>query len=48
MTEAGFESIQTAKQNGSWTILYEVEELIIPTDLETELDKKPKFKRFLF
>lgn len=35
MTPAGLESIETAKQNGSWTILDEVEELIIPADLET-------------
>lgn len=34
MTKAGFESIEIAKQNGSWTILDEVEELIIPDDLE--------------
>jgi uncharacterized protein YdeI (YjbR/CyaY-like superfamily) len=34
MTEAGFDSIETAKQNGSWHILDEVEELIIPNDLE--------------
>ena len=34
MTEAGFDSIETAKQNGSWKILDEVEELIIPNDLE--------------
>lgn len=34
MTAAGFDSIETAKQNGSWNILDEVEELIIPNDLE--------------
>ncbi len=33
MTRAGFESIETAKQNGSWTILDEVEKLKIPQDL---------------
>ncbi|MGF1923135.1 MAG: YdeI/OmpD-associated family protein [Bacteroidia bacterium] len=33
MTEAGLESIAIAKQNGSWTILDEVEELIIPHEL---------------
>jgi len=48
MTEAGFESIHLAKQNGSWTILDEVEELIIPADLETELDKNPNSKDFFF
>lgn len=39
MTKAGFESIEIAKQNGSWTILDEVEELIIPDDLEIGFNK---------
>nr|WP_315247631.1 YdeI/OmpD-associated family protein [uncultured Flavobacterium sp.] len=39
MTKAGYESIETAKQNGSWTILDEVEELIIPNDLEDAFSK---------
>jgi len=34
MTDAGYKSIEVAKENGSWTILDSVEELIIPTDLE--------------
>lgn len=34
MSPAGLKSIEIAKQNGSWTILDEVEELIIPDDLE--------------
>ena len=33
MTEAGYKSIEIAQQNGSWTILDEAEELIIPEDL---------------
>lgn len=33
MMKAGFDSIERAKQNGSWTILDEVEELIVPDDL---------------
>ncbi len=37
MTKAGFDSIETAKQNGSWTILDEVEALVIPEDLKEEL-----------
>jgi len=48
MTEAGLACIETAKQNGSWTILDEVEELIIPKDLETEFEKKPNSKDFFF
>lgn len=39
MTKAGYESVETAKQNGSWTILDEVEELVIPNDLESALGK---------
>lgn len=46
MTEEGFRSIETAKQNGSWTILDEVEELIIPKDLEAEFNNKPNSKDF--
>ena len=46
MTKAGFTSVETAKQNGSWTILDEVEELIIPADLEAEFADKPNSKDF--
>lgn len=34
MTQAGIESIEKAKQNGSWSILDEAEALVIPADLE--------------
>ncbi len=46
ISEAGYKSIELAKQNGSWTILDEVEELIIPNDLEIEFEKKPGSKDF--
>lgn len=46
MTKAGYESIEIARQNGSWTILDSVEELIMPEDLETELDRYPGAKEF--
>ena len=46
MTEAGFKSIETAKQNGSWTILDEVEELIIPDDLEQAFETESGSKDF--
>jgi uncharacterized protein YdeI (YjbR/CyaY-like superfamily) len=46
MRKAGYKSIETAKQNGSWTILDEVEELIIPQDLETAFTNKPNSKTF--
>lgn len=39
MTPAGLEVVKTAKQNGSWTILDEVEKLIIPKDLEKAFKK---------
>ncbi|NRF41093.1 YdeI family protein [Pedobacter foliorum] len=38
--QAGHESIEIAKQNGSWAILDDVEELIIPEDLEKEFETK--------
>lgn len=44
MKAAGFDSIEIAKQNGSWTILDEAESLIIPTDLESEFIKRPNAK----
>ncbi len=34
MTPAGLKSIELAKENGSWSVLDEVEELTIPKDLE--------------
>lgn len=37
MTPAGYKSIEIAKENGSWTILDEVEDLIIPDDLNGAL-----------
>lgn len=39
MTEEGSASIETAKQNGSWTILDEVEELIISADFRSRIRK---------
>ncbi|MBO3270262.1 YdeI/OmpD-associated family protein [Hymenobacter defluvii] len=38
---AGLASIETAKQNGSWTLLDEVEALQIPADLEQAFRAKP-------
>lgn len=39
MTEAGLKTIETAKENGSWTILDEVEALIVPADLLQAFEK---------
>ena len=46
MTPAGRACIEMAKQNGSWTISDEVEELIIPKDLEKEFKTKSGSKKF--
>jgi uncharacterized protein YdeI (YjbR/CyaY-like superfamily) len=37
MKPAGLEKINTAKKDGSWTILDEVEDLVIPKDLKKSL-----------
>jgi uncharacterized protein YdeI (YjbR/CyaY-like superfamily) len=46
MTPAGFESIEKARQNGSWTLLDAVEELKIPRDLAQEFKTQPGSKAF--
>ncbi len=46
MSQAGLNSIEIAKENGSWTILDSVEELEIPNDLELELKLNPKADAF--
>lgn len=38
ITKAGFESIEIAKQNGSWTLLDDVEELMVPEELKKAFD----------
>lgn len=39
MHEAGLAKIKIAKQNGSWTALDDVENLVIPPDLQKAFDK---------
>lgn len=46
MTKAGFEIIEKAKQNGSWTILDEAEALIIPQDLEDNFKMNQDAKKY--
>lgn len=46
MQPAGYKSIETAKQNGSWTILDEVEELVIPPDLEKAFQNHKEAKEY--
>ena len=40
MQEAGYKSIELAKKNGSWSMIDEVEALVIPKDLKKEFDKR--------
>ena len=46
MTKAGYQIIESAKQNGSWTILDEAEALTIPDDLEIAFDKRTNAKAY--
>ena len=47
MAEAGYKSIEIAKENGSWTALDDVENGVIPEDLQKEFDKNPiAFKNY--
>jgi uncharacterized protein YdeI (YjbR/CyaY-like superfamily) len=46
MTKAGYDIIEIAKQNGSWTILDEAEALVIPKDLDKEFEKRPNAKSY--
>ncbi|MDF1697819.1 MAG: YdeI/OmpD-associated family protein [Saprospiraceae bacterium] len=46
MEEEGYKSIEIAKKNGSWTLLDQVEALIIPEDLQKELVKHSGAKEF--
>lgn len=46
MTQAGYESIEIARKNGSWTILDTVEALMIPRDLEKAFNKQKGSKDY--
>ncbi len=46
MTKAGFDSVETAKQNGTWSLMDDVEELIIPEDLSIALNKNESSMKF--
>lgn len=48
MAEAGYKVIETAKQNGSWEILDEVEALITPKDLEDAFANNPQAREFFY
>ena len=42
MHQSWFDIINTAKQNGSWTLLDNVENMIIPEDLQLAFNENPK------
>lgn len=46
LAQAGYESIEKAKENGSWIILDSVEKLEIAEDLEKEFKSKPGSKEY--
>jgi uncharacterized protein YdeI (YjbR/CyaY-like superfamily) len=46
MTQAGINSVEIARKNGSWTILDDAEALIIPADMEEEFLKRPDVKAY--
>ena len=46
MTDVGLKVIERAKENGSWTILDEVEEMIIPIDLAAALKSEPEAEEY--
>lgn len=41
MHKSGLKTIETAKENGSWTVLDAVENGIIPNDLQLQFDRNP-------
>ena len=46
MQEAGYKSISIAKENGSWTLLDNVEALIVPEDLNAAFAKNKEALKF--
>ena len=46
MTKAGLIAIEIAKRNGCWSVLDEVEELVIPKDLTAAFTKYPGSKEY--
>ncbi|HMW74327.1 MAG TPA: YdeI/OmpD-associated family protein [Saprospiraceae bacterium] len=46
MTIAGMEAVERARNNGSWTILDEVEQLMIPEDLMQAFTLSPAAMQF--
>lgn len=45
MTPAGFAAVENAKANGSWNLLDDVDDLIVPDDLAAALEADPQAAR---
>ncbi len=41
MAKAGIEAVQLAQQNGNWTALNDVDNLVVPTDLQVAFNAQP-------
>ncbi len=46
MSKVGFDCIEIAKHNGSWTILDEAEALMVPDDLESAFQGSPMAREY--
>jgi uncharacterized protein YdeI (YjbR/CyaY-like superfamily) len=46
MTKAGLKVIERAKKDGSWDSLNEIDELILPQDLQSALDNNPSTSQY--
>ena len=46
MTEAGLKVIEQAKKDGSWDSLNDIDELILPQDLQGALEKNPSASQY--
>ncbi|MFN3998590.1 YdeI/OmpD-associated family protein [Algoriphagus sp.] len=48
MHEAGYRSIELSKQSGLWDFMDDVDQLIVPQDLQDELEKHAGAKEFFY
>jgi uncharacterized protein YdeI (YjbR/CyaY-like superfamily) len=46
MRQAGIDAVEKAKQNGSWELLDQVEELLVPDDLAEAFAQNPEAEAF--
>ena len=45
MTDAGLRAVEIAKENGAWSLLEPVDDLIVPEDLESALRGSPRARQ---